>query len=99
MKKMKKAGRLSYDAWLKDQLKSPGLRKAFEAEDVRARIAVRIAELRRDLGMTQGQLAKKLSTTQQVISDIETFKHPNVTLATLQKIAHALDKRLVVELR
>ena len=94
-----KPKRLYFDDWLKSQLKNPKLKKAYEEEDVRARLALRIAELRRREGMTQGQLAKKLHTTQQVVSDIETFKHPNVTLLTLQKIAQALDKRLVVELR
>jgi len=66
---------------------------------IRARLALRIAELRKRKKLTQGQLAKRLHTTQQVVSDIETFKHPNVTLLTLQKIAHALDSRLVVDLR
>jgi len=33
------------------------------------------------------------------VSDLETFKHANVTVGTLQKIAAALDSRLVLELR
>lgn len=91
--------RLYFDDWLKEQLKNPQLKKAYEDEDVRARLALRIAELRQRKRLTQAQLAKRLHTTQQVVSDIETFKHPNVTLLTLQKIAQALDSRLVVELR
>ncbi|OIO06256.1 MAG: hypothetical protein AUJ52_12630 [Elusimicrobia bacterium CG1_02_63_36] len=94
-----KPKRFYFDDWLKDQLKNPTLKKAYEEEDVRARLALRIAELRKRKKLTQGQLAKRLHTTQQVVSDIETFKHPNVTLLTLQKIAHALDSRLVVDLR
>lgn len=42
---------------------------------------------------------RRLHTAQQVISDIETFKHPNLTLLTLQRNSQALDTRLVVELR
>jgi len=94
-----KPKKLYFDDWLKGQLKNPKLKSAYEDEDVRARLALRIAELRNEEGLSQGQLARKLHTTQQVISDIETFKHPNLTLLTLQKIAKALDKRLVVELR
>jgi ribosome-binding protein aMBF1 (putative translation factor) len=89
----------SFNAWLKGQLKSTAFRKAYEKEDVRARLALRIIELRRKKKMSQAQLARKLGTTQQVVSDVETFKHPNVTLVTLQRIADALDRRLVVELR
>lgn len=91
--------RLYFDDWLKDQLKNPKLKKAYEEEDVRARLALRIAELRQRKRLTQAQLAKRLHTTQQVVSDIETFKHPNITLLTLQRIAQALDRRLIVDIR
>lgn len=57
------------------------------------------AKVRKKKKISQADLAKKLHTTQQVISDIETFKHPNITLLTLQKIAEALHSRLVVDLR
>ena len=88
-----------FDDWLQSQLKKPSLRKAYAEEDIRARLAVRIAELRREKKMSQAELAKRLSTTQQVISDIETFKNPNITLLTLQRIAQALQGRLVVEIQ
>ncbi|OHB75824.1 MAG: hypothetical protein A2Z34_11150 [Planctomycetes bacterium RBG_16_59_8] len=77
----------------------PRFRKAFEEEDIKARLALRIAEIRRRKGISQSRLARKLHTTQQVISDIETFKHPNLTLLTLQRIAEALGARLVVDIR
>lgn len=94
-----KKRRADFNDWLKGQLKSPEFRKAYQEEDVRARLALRIAELRRRKRMTQGELARRLHTTQQVVSDLETFKHANVTVGTLQKIAAALNSRLVVELR
>ncbi len=88
-----------FNEWLKGQLKHPGFRKAYKEEDVRARLALRIAELRRKRNLTQGQLARRLRTTQQVVSNLETFKHANVTVGTLQKLAAALNSRLVLELR
>jgi ribosome-binding protein aMBF1 (putative translation factor) len=94
-----KPKKLYFDDWLKEQLKNPRLKKAYEQEDVRARLALRIAELRREKKLSQAELARKLHTTQQVISDIETFRHANLTVLTLQKIAQALDSRLVVDLR
>jgi len=89
----------NFNGWLSRQLGNPEFKKAFEKEDIRARLALRIAQMRQKRHMTQGQLAKKLHTTQQVVSDLETFKHANITLLTLQKIATALDSRLVVDFR
>jgi ribosome-binding protein aMBF1 (putative translation factor) len=93
-----KRKRLYFDDWLKEQLKNPRLKKAYEQEDVRARLAVRITELRREKKLSQAELARRLHTTQQVVSDIETFRHANLTLLTVQKIAQALNSRLVVDL-
>ncbi len=93
-----KRKRLYFDDWLKGQLKNPRLKKAYEQEDVRARLAVRITELRREKKLSQAELARRLHTTQQVVSDIETFRHANLTLLTVQKIAQALNSRLVVDL-
>jgi ribosome-binding protein aMBF1 (putative translation factor) len=93
-----KRKRLYFDDWLKEQLKNPRLKKAYEQEDVRARLAVRITELRREKKLSQAELARRLHTTQQVVSDIETFRHANLTLLTIQKIAQALNSRLVVDL-
>jgi ribosome-binding protein aMBF1 (putative translation factor) len=93
-----KRKRLYFDDWLKEQLKNPRLKKAYEQEDVRARLAVRITELRREKKLSQAELARRLHTTQQVVSDIETFRHANLTLLTVRKIAQALNSRLVVDL-
>lgn len=85
--------------WLNGELKTPARRRSFDKELSRARLAVRIAELRREKGLTQGDLARRLRTTQQAVSDIETFKHSNVTLLTLERLARALGRRLVVDFR
>ena len=94
-----KPKRILFKDWLKGQLQDPKFKKAYREEDIRARLALKIAETRQKKGITQAELAKRLRTTQQAVSDIETFKHPNLTLATLQKIAQALHSRLVIEFR
>lgn len=94
-----KPRKLYFDDWLKGRVKSPAFKKAYEQEDVRARLALRISELRKERKLSQAQLADRIHTTQQVVSDIETLKHANITLLTLQKIAHALESRLIVDLR
>ncbi|HUK56803.1 MAG TPA: helix-turn-helix domain-containing protein [Nitrospiria bacterium] len=84
---------------LKKGLKNPGFKRAFEAEDLPARLALRIAELRQKEGLSQADLAKRLGAKQQLIARIESLDHTNMTLSTLQKIAWALHRRLVVDLR
>jgi DNA-binding Xre family transcriptional regulator len=87
------------EALVKRVRRPPRLAKALLVHDVRASTAVRVAQLRRERKLTQTELARRLKTTQQMVSDIETYKHSNVTLGTLQKIARALRTSLVVDLR
>lgn len=91
--------RAYFNDWLKEQIKNPEFKKALKEEDIRARVAVKIAEARQKKGFTQGELAKRLHTTQQAVSDIETFKHSNLTVSTLQKIAQALNGQLIIDIR
>jgi UDP-N-acetylglucosamine 1-carboxyvinyltransferase len=57
-------------------------------------IGQQIADLRETQGMTQGELAKHLKTTQSAIARIESGKQ-NVSADMLKKISRALKKNLV----
>ena len=89
-----KKKKLLFDDWLKGELKNKEFKKAFEAEDIRARLALLIAEKRKKLGVSQAELARRIHTKQQVVSDIETLRHANITVLTLDKIARALNSHL-----
>ncbi|MDA8130381.1 MAG: helix-turn-helix transcriptional regulator [Elusimicrobia bacterium] len=95
MKKKKQ----TLNGWLKGELKNKEFRKAFDAEDIRARMALMIAERRQNLHVSQAELARRVHTKQQVISDIETLRHPNITILTLDRIARALNSDLRISLR
>ena len=81
---------------LKEDLKNPRIRKAYEEAELPAKIATAIAQLREKKGKTQNQLAREVGVTQQVISRLENPERSNMTLATLNKIALALGKHLQV---
>jgi DNA-binding transcriptional regulator YiaG len=87
----------NFERYLSQQLKDPSFRKAYEKEHLRAGLAIHIAKLRRAKHLSQKDFARRLGTTQQMVSDIETGKQCNLTIATLQRIAEALDRRLVVD--
>lgn len=67
------------------------------ASPERLKIAQQIRNLRRKLGYTQSDLAKKLGVIQQYISKIETGRE-NVSIDTLKKIADVFDCNLIIKL-
>ena len=94
---MNKQSRYSFRDFLIEELKDPLFRKAYEEADLPVRLAIEIAKLREREGLTQADVARKLGTTQQVISRIEKCNQNNLTVGTLQKIAKALNATLHVE--
>ena len=63
------------------------------AEDSAAR---KIAALRAEAGLTQRQLAKLVGTTASVICRLENADYESHSLAMLQRIAAALDRRVEI---
>ncbi len=53
---------------------------------------------RHGLGLTQGELAKRIGISQQIISRIEKG-YNDMRLLTLEKIAQGLNKKVNIELR
>jgi ribosome-binding protein aMBF1 (putative translation factor) len=76
-------------------LRRARLRMAYQEGLEDLRIAVRLAELREQRGMTQTELAAKIHSSPAVISRLE--RGHNVELKTLNKVAAALEARLIVE--
>jgi ribosome-binding protein aMBF1 (putative translation factor) len=63
-----------------------------------AQIADRVARRRRELGLSQAELARLVDTTQSAIARLESGGRPP-RIDTLLRIATALDCELAVELR
>jgi ribosome-binding protein aMBF1 (putative translation factor) len=63
-----------------------------------AQIAEQVADRRRELGLSQAELAEICGTTQSAIARLESGGRPP-RIDTLLKLAHALDCELHVELR
>ena len=94
-----KNGRRTLKERLREDMRDPAFRKAFAEEDLPARLAIRIARLREAKGLTQVKLARKLGVSQQALSQLENPETASFTLRTLQRVATALHRKLVVELR
>ena len=90
-------GARRFREYLHDQLKDPAVRKAYEEEGVFVELAVEIARLREQKGLSQRELARRLHTSQQTISRLESPHNGSLSLRTLIKLAHALGKELKVQ--
>ena len=90
-------GARKFQDYLKDQLKDPGVREAYEEEGLFVELAIQVAHLRQKRGLTQQELAKRLHTSQQTVSRLESPKNGSLSLRTLVKLAHALGKEVKVQ--
>jgi transcriptional regulator with XRE-family HTH domain len=71
-------------------------RASLEAERVNAEVARMIYDLRNDAGLTQGELAELVGTTQSVISRLEDSDYDGHSLTMLNRIAKALKQSMTV---
>jgi transcriptional regulator with XRE-family HTH domain len=89
----------NFDRYLEEQLKDKDFaerfRKAGEAWD----IALELAALRQESGLSQKELAKRVGTTQQQISRLESPAYEGHSLSMLRRVAQALGATVRVELR
>lgn len=87
----------SFKDRLQEDLKNPKFRKAFNEEDFFATLAVQIARLREEEGLSQKDLAKLLHTSQQMVSRLENPDNRSFSLQTLIKLAGAFHRKLEVQ--
>lgn len=90
---------LKFQEVLQEELKDKEFRKYYEEEGKKLAIGQKIAQLRHKLGITQEELAKKIHTTQTVISRLERGDYWTCTLRTLEKIALATGTHLRVSFK
>ena len=74
----------------------PKRQQAFEEEIANREVAQRIYELRQQAGLSQTQLAKRVGTTQSVISRLEDADYHGHSLAMLNRIAAAVERRVEI---
>ena len=88
-----------FDDDLKEQLKDKEFRRYYEEEGRKLEIGYKIAQLRDKFGLTQKQLAKKIHSSQTVISRLENGDYWQCSLRTLEKIALATGTHLDIRFR
>lgn len=84
---------------LTECMKDPEFKKAWHDLDPDFELLESFIKAREKKGITQAELAKLIGTKQPALSRLEHGGFSGATVATLKKIADALDMRLIVKLQ
>ena len=98
MKKSYQKGR-TIDEHISARMKDPAFKKAWHGLDMEFELLESMINAREKTGITQEELAKKIGTKQPALSRLERGGFRNATVETLNKIAKALDARLIIKLQ
>ncbi len=91
----------NFDLYLEEQLKDPVFTERFEKAGEAWDVALQIAALREKAGLSQKDLARKLKTSQQNVSRLESPAYEGHSLSMLRRVAGILGAtvRVVIEPR
>ena len=88
----------NFDRYLEEQMQDPAFAARFKEAGEAWDVALQIAALREQAGLTQKDLARKLRTSQQQISRLESPGYEGHSLSMLRRLAKALHARVRVVL-
>lgn len=88
----------NFDLHLEQQLRDPNFAERFKRAGEAWDVALQIAALREKAGLSQKDLARKLKTSQQQISRIESPSYEGHSLSMLRRVARQLHARVRVVL-
>lgn len=95
---MKKIKEYTFRDDLRERLKDPKFRKAWKKSEPEYLLAAKMIEKRLKHKLSQRDLAKKVKTSQAVISRIESM-NANPSLNLLKRVARALDVELQIQFK
>ena len=88
----------NFDVFLEEQLRDSAFAERFKRAGEAWDVALQLAALREQAGLSQKDLARKLKTSQQQISRLESPGYEGHSLSMLRRVASALKARVRVVL-
>ena len=85
----------SFRNHLKEKLKDERFRRIYKEEKQLAELSLKIYHLREQMGLSQKEVARRATITQQQLSKVENGINCNMT--TFLKVCHALDLNIELE--
>src|SRR5258707_8633448 len=86
----------NFDQYLEKQLRDPAFVERFDKAGEAWDIALQIAALRQEAGLSQKELAHRLKTSQQQISRLESPGYEGHSLSMLRRVAKVLNAHVRV---
>ncbi len=86
----------NFDRYLEEQMRDPAFAERFESAGEAWDVALQLAALRKQAGLSQKELARRLKTSQQHISRLESPGYEGHSLNNLRRIARVLKARVRV---
>ena len=84
-----------FNKQLNEELKNPDFRQEWEKLELRYIIVKQLIKLRNSYNLSQSELAKRIGTTQAVISRIENGS-VNVGIDMIERIAKSFNKQIKI---
>jgi transcriptional regulator with XRE-family HTH domain len=88
-----------FDRYLEEQLKDKGFAERFRKAGQAWDVALQLAVLREKAGLSQKELAKRVGTSQQQISRLESTSYEGHSLSMLRRVAETLGATIKVEIQ
>lgn len=86
----------NFDRYLKEQLADPEFARRFERAGEAWDVAMQLAALRRQAGLSQKELARRVKTSQQQICRLESPDYEGHSLSMLRRVARELRAKVRV---
>ena len=86
----------NFDLFLEEQLRDPDFAARFKRAGEAWDVALQLTALREKAGLSQRELAKRLKTTQQQISRLESPSYEGHSLSRLRRVAEVLNAQVRV---
>lgn len=91
--------RTNFDVYLEDQLKDTDFEERFKKAGKAWDVALQLADLRKESGLSQKELARRVGTSQQQISRLESPSYEGHSLSMLRRVVEVLGATLRVEIQ
>jgi predicted transcriptional regulator len=89
----------NFDLYLEEQLRDKDFAERFKKVGEAWDIAIQLASLRKKAGLSQRELAKRVGTSQQQISRLESPSYEGHSLSMLRRVAEVLGATVRVEIQ
>ncbi len=89
----------NFELLLKKQLRDPIFAERFKKAGEAWDLAIQLAALRKESGLSQKQLATRVGTSQQQISRLESPNYEGHSLSMIRRVAEALGATVLVQIQ